>query len=474
VDDYLVERALVRNGVKESLRGQGFFDGMPKTDIDFSKTLQGITLPLITHEVGQWNVFPNLAEIPKYTGVLRALNLEAIRDDLRKNGLIDQASDFTRASGKFSAELYKQELELALRSRPLSGYQLLDLHDYPGQGTAHIGLLDSFWDSKQIAEPTWFRESAAPVVPLLRMPKRVYTAGETFNARLEFANFSEKPIQDVRPAWKISTANGHMIGSGTLPVVTLPVGAGTKAGEITFTLSPTSEPTKALVRIMAPEAKATNSWNIWIVPSSPATDAKDVLVTGSLKEAVLRLRDGGKVLYTPSKAAIRRRQETAFLPSFWSPVYFTNQPGTMGLLIQEKHPALAHFPTDDHTDWQWWSILSPSPGAVVMDQVKIGTPIVQVIDSFARNQKLGLIFEARLGSGHLVVCSADLSGSALEDPMRRQLRSSLVEYLRKPMPQNLPKLSEAELKLLFREENDPRSSSGGVWAKDLEPPPEKK
>ena len=476
-DDYLVERALVKNGIKQSLRGQGFFNEEPNTTVDFSQTLRGTTLPLITHEVGQWDVFPNLAEIPKYKGVLRPLNLEAIRNDMKKNGMIDQAADFTRASGKFSAELYKQELELALRSQPLAGYQLLDLHDYPGQGTAHVGLLDSFWDSKKLVEPLWFRESASPVVPLLRMPKRVYTAGETFTGDLEFVNFLENPIAKVSPRWEITSAKGEKIGSGTLSPVSLPVGAGIKAGSISCPLASVANPTRALVRISAPEAGATNSWNVWILPQTGTNEphADGVLVTSSLDQALRGLHQGGNVLYTPTKEAIRMRQETSFLPSFWSPVYFTNQPGTMGLLIQDKHPALADFPTEDHTDWQWWSILTPSPGAVVLDQVHVGKPIVQVIDSFSRNQKLGLVFEGKVGTGHLMVCSADLSGNALKDPIRRQLRSSLVSYLEKPMPRQLPALTQPELELLFRDPPaHPLKGADGTWSKDLEPPPEKK
>ena len=473
-DDFLVERALVRNGKKESLRGQGFFNEEPNTAVDFSKTLEGTSLPLLTHEIGQWTVFPNLGEIPKYTGVLRPSNLEAIRDDLKKNGMLDQAGDFTRASGRFSAELYKQELELALRSKPLAGYQLLDLHDYPGQGTAHIGLLDSFWDSKGIADPAWFRESAAPVVPLLRMPKRVYSSGETFKADLEFANYSGKQISDVQPVWEMTSRQG-LLGAGTLTTVTLPIGAGISTGEVSLSLERVTEPTKATIRVMAPEARATNSWNIWIVPQVTPPESGRVLVTASLKEALAKLKEGGAVLYTPSADSIRQRQETGFLPAFWSPVYFTNQPGTMGLLIQKDHPALAGFPTDQHSDWQWWSILTPSPGAVVLDHVKSGKPIVQVIDSFARNQKLGLIFEAQVGTGHLMVCSADLAGKALGDPMRRQLRSSLVDYLEKPMPRKLTVVTRSDLELLFRDPAiHPNEGTDGKWSKDLEPPPEKK
>jgi hypothetical protein len=470
VDDFLVERAFWNKKEKDGMRGQTFFAESPNTSIDFSQTLKRSPLPLLTHEIGQWNAFPNLAEIPKYTGVLRPINLEAIRDDLKKNGLLSQAADFTRVSGKFCTELYKQELELALRSAPLSGYQLLDLHDYPGQGTAHVGLLDSFWDPKGFAEPALFREACSPIVPLLRLPKRVYTSEETLSAKLEFVNFLEKPISNVSPQWEIKTSDGKLIGEGKLGPLNLPLGAAIPIGTLTASLSSITRPTEATVRVSAPEACALNSWKIWIVPTTSNPDSTKILVTSSLAEAQTNLAKGGTVLFLPTQGSIRQRQDTSFLPAFWSPVYFTNQAGTMGLLIQNKHPALADFPTQEYCNWQWWSLLTPCAGSVVLDQVKNIQPIVQTIDAFSRNQKLGLIFEAKVGSGRLLVCSANLSGDT--DPMRLQMRASLVRYLSGPTPASLAKISESELSALFCEES--HASDSEKWSKDLEPVPAKK
>jgi hypothetical protein len=235
-DDFLVERAFRVNGKIEGMRGQSFFSEAPNTAVDFRNILSRAARPLLTHEIGQWTVFPNLAEIPKYTGVLRPINLEAIREDLQQAGLLEQAADFTRASGLFSAELYKQELELALRTPGLAGYQLLDLHDYPGQGTAHVGLLDSFWDTKGIADPAAFREAAAPVVPLVRLPKRVFTAGEKLTAPVEWANYSEQPVADLGATWELTTTTGQSLARGTLAGVGLALGANQPGGTIELAL----------------------------------------------------------------------------------------------------------------------------------------------------------------------------------------------------------------------------------------------
>ena len=67
-------------------------------------------VPLVTHEVGQYSVYPDLTEIPKYTGTLMPLNFMAVKEDLEKKGLIDKAPQYLQASGKLAAILYKEEI----------------------------------------------------------------------------------------------------------------------------------------------------------------------------------------------------------------------------------------------------------------------------------------------------------------------------------------------------------------------------
>ena len=103
---------------------------------------------MVGHEIGQWTFFPNFDEIKKYTGVLAAKNFEIVRADLAAKHLLDLAPQFVQATGKQAVLLYKEEIEVILRTPGYAGFSLLDLHDYPGQGTALIGPLDGFWDSK--------------------------------------------------------------------------------------------------------------------------------------------------------------------------------------------------------------------------------------------------------------------------------------------------------------------------------------
>ena len=149
------------------LRQHRLFDAQaPETTKDYGQHVARYSVPLISHETGQWCVFPNLEEMPAYRGVLEAKNFEIVRDFLAQHGLLGQARDFLMASGQFQTLLYKEEIEVLLRTADLGGFQLLDLHDFPGQGTALIGVLDPFWNPKPYVTAEQFRRFCGPVVPL--------------------------------------------------------------------------------------------------------------------------------------------------------------------------------------------------------------------------------------------------------------------------------------------------------------------
>jgi hypothetical protein len=136
-------------------------------------------VPVVSHEIGQWCVYPNFDEMRKYTGHLKPRNFEIFRDRLRANHMGNQARDFLYASGRLQTLCYKEDIESALRTPGMGGFQLLDLHDFPGQGTALVGVLDPFWESKGYVEPEEFRRFCGKTVPLARLERRVFTNRDT-------------------------------------------------------------------------------------------------------------------------------------------------------------------------------------------------------------------------------------------------------------------------------------------------------
>lgn len=400
----------------------------PTTNADFRAEAAKRKVPLISHEIGQWSVYPRMAEIPKYKGVLRARNFEKVRDDLKGKGMLDQAAEFTRASGLLSRELYKEEVEVMLRTGH-AGFQLLDLHDFPGQGTAVVGMLDAFWESKGLIRPEEWRRFCAPTVPLARLARRTFTTDEPLTASVEVAHYGPRDLQAARASWTLTNERGRVVAKGELPAKDIPTGANTPLGEILVPLSGVSAPVRLKLTVSLPGTDAANDWNVWVYPPAATLAPPDnVMVTRDWPQARSGLAAGRRVLFLPSPSAMKTGLPGSTITVFWSPVWFKSGAGTMGLLVDAKHPALDGFPTDGHQDWQWFDPVTRSQTMVLDGLPGALRPIVQVVDNFTRNQRLGNLFEARVGNGRLLVSSMDLSTDVASRPAAAQLLRSLLDY----------------------------------------------
>ncbi|MGD8500219.1 MAG: hypothetical protein PVJ86_06200, partial [Phycisphaerales bacterium] len=386
----------------------------PETATDYSNFVHDYDVPIVSHEIGQWCVYPNFKEIKKYTGVLRAHNFEIFRDSLAQHHMLDQAEDFLMASGKLQALLYKEEIECALRTPGFGGFQLLDIHDFPGQGTALVGILDPFWDSKGYIEPHEHHRYCCETVPLLRMKKRTWTTDETFTTDIEIAHFGPAPIRDATAVWSIKHTNGREVASGQLPEITIPLGNGIQLGEIEVPFANVAAPAKLIATVSLQGTPFTNKWDIWVYPARlDAEPPENVLVAEQLDERVSNtLKQGKKVLLMPPLNSIDSDIPAGFSTIFWNTQWTRRQPPhTLGILCDPKHPALAKFPTEFHGNWQWWDLVAKSRFMILDEFGPELRPIVQAIDDWNTNRKLGIIFEARVGGGKLLVCSIDLQSN---------------------------------------------------------------
>ena len=421
-DDYYVTQYTKQGWV----RGQGVFNvEVPNFNKDYRKSVDSLSVPLITHEVGQYSVFPDLQEIKKYTGILAPLNFKAIRYDMKKKNLLALADSFKLASGKFAVLLYKEEIERAVKTNNISGFQLLDLHDFPGQGTALVGILNAFWESKGLIKPASFREFCAPVIPLLRFEKAGYANDEDFKASIQISNFSAKEFIS-NAVWEIRDEQQKLLFSGKSTPIKLKFGLN-DMGEINIPLNKIDVAKKLTVTIKIPNSAYQNSWNIWVYPKKLAPVNNNVLFTSSKSEALKALAAGKTVLLNPDTAQING-VAGRFTSVFWSPVHFPDQPGTMGLLCNPKHPAFSSFPTEFYSDWQWWDLATRSK-TMIIDSLPEGIhPIVRVIDNFFKNRKMADVIEVKVGSGKLILCSMDITHDLDNRIEARQLKYSLLKY----------------------------------------------
>ena len=427
-DDYFISQETKSGWV----RGQGFLNNTkPNTVSDYAEGLSSVKIPLVTHEVGQYVVYPNLAELPKYDSTpLRATAWEAIKADLEKKNRVAEAAAYTRDSGQLAVILYKEDLERALRTKGLAGIQLLQIQDFPGQSTATVGLLDAFWDSKGLVTPEAFRQFCAPTVPLARMKQFVWQNTDTFAADVEVAHFGASALTDVTATWSLRDGE-KIVGEGSLPIASLPLGNGIQIGKISAPLASVTRAAQLTLEVKIPAAHAANSWPVWVYPATTAPEASEnfLVATGADDAALAALAAGKTVLLLPPAGAVKSPLAGRFIPVFWSPVHFPDQPGTLGAMIDNAHPLWKFFPTGTHTDWQWWELTANSVAVNLADlDPAIGKPF-RFVDKFNRNAMPTAIFEAHVGAGKLLVCTLDVSSELDTRIVARQLRSALFAYV---------------------------------------------
>lgn len=430
------------------IRAQKFVGSRePDFNSDYSSAAADIGIPLVSHEIGQYCVYPNMAEIEKYTGTLLPLNFLGIKNILQDKGLLDKAADWTEASGKLAAILYKEEVERALRTTGIAGFQMLGLQDFSGQSTALVGLVDAFWDSKGLVSPEWFAGACSPVTPLARFSKACWTSSETFFSPVEIANYGPTDLHaDI--SWKL-TDGDSVFASGLIRGADIPTGGNTRLDEIiSAPLQGIDKATELTLTVSLDRTEWKNCWSVWVYPTS-ALNFGDVKLARNFDEAVAALSKGGKVLLAADPSKLNGA-DGKFPPVFWSPVFFPKEAGTMGILCDPSHPALAAFPTAMHSDWQWWNLVVRSK-AMDIDAIPEADTIVEAVDNFVQNRRLAYIFEAHCEGGDLVVCSMDLLGEKNSTkPEVQQLTRSLLAYMNSADFHPDSSIGTDELKTIFK------------------------
>jgi len=408
------------------------FNREPLTmEYDYSSILESYDKPVVSHEIGQWCVFPDLTEIEKYTGVLKAKNFEIVRDRLEDKGMLHQAEEFLMASGKWQTKLYKEEIETALRTPGFAGFQLLDLHDFPGQGTALVGVLNPFWEEKGYVTESEFRQFCSSIVPLVRMPKVVYSNSELFQCEIVTANYGAVEIEETI-LWEILDEEGNIYSSEQIDSQHIPQGRLMESGRIKVDLQQVKRATRFTLSISLERSKRSNEWTFWVLPDKHIfVPEREIHTTTEWNETIEQiLENGGNVLFSIPKRQVNPEVPPGFTTIFWNTAWTRNQlPHTLGILCDPKHPALLHFPTQYHSDWPWFDLVHDVSPLVMDDLPDELSPIIQGIDDWNKCRKLGFLFEAKLGNGKLIVTTIDLTNELKQRPVAGQLLHSVLKYM---------------------------------------------
>lgn len=411
--------------------------------------------PVFTFEVGQYEILPDFDEIDDFKGVTLPENLSFIKEKVIEKGFIIDWKKRVEATGELAKIAYREEIEAVLRTRELSGISLLSLQDFPGQGTALVGMMNSHLEPKpyDFARPEKFKAFFSDVLPLVLLDKYTYVNNEILSADIDVANYGKYLIST--PVIYKLTHNDNVLYSGVLPAVNIPCGTVTRVGSLNISLrelmtaealttetftDETFTAKKIMLTVSISEYK--NEYPIWVYPDKKIDAFSSVIITNTFLETKKALEEGKCVLYSPEADDLHFPDsiQSQFTTDFWSVGTFPAQTGCMGCLIDSSHQVFLEFPTEFYSNWQWWA-MSKGRAMIMPDNVE---PIITVIDCYARLRKLGFLFECKVGNGKLMVSSMGL----MEKQRYPEVRSLLYNILRHMDSQEFIPEQEISLEVL--------------------------
>ncbi len=391
------------------------------------------THPIIAHEQGQWCAFPDFKEIDQYTGAYKARNFEIFRDLLRDGGMEKMAEKFLMASGRLQTLCYKYEMERNFRTPDYAGFQLLALNDYSGQGSALEGVLNVHWREKGYCDAAKWRTFCNPVVPLARFPKFVYTTRDTLVVPIEVMNASEGGFTPKRISYEVSDTNGKVLKSGNFDTREIPLGKNIAIGSISWQLDELTEPTQLKLTVSIDKV-AKNDWEFWVYPAEVEMPETNIHIANTLDdEAIEVLRRGGDVLLAAAgQVKLGSEISQQYLPVFWNTSWFKMRPPhTTGAVIDTTHPLFRHdFPTDDWANLNWWELLNRAQvmNFIELKDLDYQSPI-QPIDTWHVSRKLGMLLEAKVLGGRLLMTTIDIDNNLDKRVVARQMRRAILLYM---------------------------------------------
>lgn len=455
---------------------RGTFSGMrgylnenyPSADRTYDEAMAEIRKeyqkPVFSFEVGQFEVLPDFEELESFHGISDPVNLKLIKKRVEERGLLPTWEKYVEATGELSRLAYREEIEAAMRTRELSGISLLGLQDFPGQGAALVGMMNSHLEPKpyDFARPERFREFFQECRILVKLPHYTYEAGERLIAEVEAANFGKRNIEGVF-CWTLAgkksvSENGNcepaeikskntVIATGEDTEITIcRPGSYTEVGSLDIPLDFVEKNTALTLKVRIGDS--ISAYPIWVYRKTTPVCPENVYETRAFDVKTREiLQNGGRVYLSPDadKESLPNSIKTQFTTDFWSVGTFADQEGGMGQLIDTEHPIFKEFPTDFHTDWQWW-IMATKRAVILPHPMKT---IITEMDSYAFLRPMAQMIEFRCLKGKVLLSTMELHKSQ-QYPEVRALQASIYTYLSGENFEPAEEITEEELSMLVR------------------------
>lgn len=445
---------------------RGTFSGMrgyinenyPSADHTYDAAMAEIrksyTKPVFSFEVGQFEVLPDFGELESFQGISDPVNLKLIRKRVEERGLLPVWKKYVEATGELSRLAYREEIEAAMRTRELSGISLLGLQDFPGQGTALVGMMNSHMEPKPypFARPERFREFFRESRIFVKMPRYTYEEGEHLTAEVEVANFGKESITGEL-GWTlgyrdcaVNSGRGELRCDRADRQKNCPPGTYTSLGRLDIPLE--VKGVSAALILTVSIGDCTSTYPVWVYQKTSPECPKNVYETRVFDEQTRAvLQNGGRVYLSPNadRESLPNSIKTQFTTDFWSVGTFAEQEGGMGQLIDTEHPIFRNFPTDFHTDWQWW-IVAGKRAVILPRSMK---SVITEMDSYAFLRPMAQLIEFNCLNGKVLLSTVELHKS-LQYPEARALQAAIYEYLSGEEFRPAEELTVEELRTMVR------------------------
>ena len=445
---------------------RGTFSGMrgyinenyPSADHTYDAAMAEIrksyTKPVFSFEVGQFEVLPDFGELESFQGISDPVNLKLIRKRVEERGLLPVWKKYVEATGELSLLAYREEIEAAMRTRELSGISLLGLQDFPGQGTALVGMMNSHMEPKPypFARPERFKEFFTESRIFVKMPRYTYEEGEHLTAEVEVANFGKESITGEL-GWTlgyrdcaVNSGRGELRCDRADRQKNCPPGTYTSLGRLDIPLE--VKGVSAALILTVSIGDSISAYPIWVYRKTTPVCPENVYETRAFDVKTREiLQNGGRVYLSPDadKESLPNSIKTQFTTDFWSVGTFADQEGGMGQLIDTEHPIFKEFPTDFHTDWQWW-IMATKRAVILPHPMKT---IITEMDSYAFLRPMAQMIEFRCLKGKVLLSTMELHKSQ-QYPEARALQAAIYTYLSGENFEPAEELAEEELSTLVR------------------------
>jgi len=399
--------------------------GKMNYDISMNNIRKEYEKPVFSFEVGQFEILPDFNELKEFKGISDPANIRLIKDKVKKLGLTNDIWEKqVEATGELACIAYREEIEAVMRTKDMSGISLLGLQDFPGQGTALVGMLNSHLQPKPypFAKPERFHKFYKDQHIMALLPKYTFENGELLEVDVIVANYGKKSLQG---STEYELRGNKYVSSGSLSETNCPIGALTTVGKIKIVIG-TLEKASRLDLTLSLNG-VSNIYPIWVYTKIISKCPKSVYETQLFDEKTKRVLEmGGSVYLSPAstKEDLPNSIQAQFTTDFWSVGTFPAQEGGMGQFIDASHPIFLNFPTETHSNWQWWPMAVQR--AIILPQRF--ESIITEMDSYAYMRPMTKLLECRCGNGKLVLSSMGLQ-ELQKYTEARALLTSIYEYM---------------------------------------------